>query len=47
MVIKQLVLKINYFFSNSVLLKILIKQNCVDRYAYHIDYAKNINNVNP
>ena len=56
MVIKQLVLKKRsyYFFSNSVLLKDfdktklkIVKNDCVDRYVYHIDYAKNINNVNP
>ena len=56
MVIKQLVLKkTSYcFFSNSVLLKDFdktklktVKHDCVDRYVYHIDYAKNINNVNP
>ena len=56
MVIKQLALKkrSHYFFSNSVLLKDfdktkfkIIKHDCVDRYIYHIDYAKNINNVNP
>ena len=54
--IKQLVLKKRsyYFFSNSVLLKDfdktklkIVKHNCVDRYVYHIDYVKNINNVNP
>ena len=56
MVIKQLVLKKRsyYFFNNSVLLKDfdktklkIVKHDCVDRYVYHIDYAKNINNVNP
>ena len=56
MVIKQLVLKkiSYYFFSNSVLLKDfdktklkIVKYDCVDRYVYHIDYVKNINNVNP
>ena len=56
MVIKQLVLKKRsyYFFSNSVLLKDFdktklkkVKHDCVDRYVYHIDSAKNINNVNP
>ena len=56
MVIKQLVLKkiSYYFFSNSVLLKDfdktklkIVKHDCIDRYVYHIDYAKNINNVNP
>ena len=55
-VIKQLVLKKRscYFFTNSVLLKDfdktklkIVKHDCVDRYVYHIDYAKNINNVNP
>ena len=54
MVIKQLVLKKRsyYFFSNSVLLKDfdktkikIVKYDCVDRYVYHIDYVKNINNV--
>ena len=56
MVIKQLVLKkrYHYFFNNSVLLKDfdktklkIVKNDCVDRYVYHIDYVKNINNVNP
>ena len=56
MVIKQLVLKKRsyYFFNNSVLLKDfdktkskIVKHDCVDRYVYHIDYMKNINNVNP
>ena len=56
MVIKQLILKkrFYYFFNNSVLLKDfdktklkIVKHDCVDRYVYHIDYAKNINNVNP
>ena len=56
MVIKQLVLKKRsyYFFNNSVLLKDfdktklkIVKYDCVDRYVYHIDYVKNINNVNP
>ena len=56
MVIKQLVLKKRsyYFFSNSVLRKDfektkykIVKHDCFDRYVYHIDYAKNINNVNP
>ena len=56
MVIKQLVLKKRsyYFFSNSILLKDfdktkskIVKHDCVDPYVYHIDYAKNINNVNP
>ena len=56
MVIKQLVLKKRSycFFNNSVLLKDfdktklkIVKYDCVDRYLYHIDYAKNINNVNP
>ena len=54
--IKQLVLKKRsyYFFNNSVLLKDfdktklkIVKYDCVDWYVYHIDYAKNINNVNP
>ena len=54
MVIKQLVLKKRsyYFFNNSVLLKDfnktklkIVKHDCVDRYVYHIDYVKNINNV--
>ena len=56
MVIKQLVLKKKsyYFFSNSVLLKDfdktklkIVKYDCVDRHVYHMDYVKNINNVNP
>ena len=56
MVIKQLVLKKRSycFFNNSVLLKDfdktklkIVKYDCVDRYLYLIDYAKNINNVNP
>ena len=56
MVIKQLALKKRscYFFNNSVLLKDfdktklkIVKYDCVDRYVYHIDYAKNINNINP
>ena len=56
MVIKQLVLKKKsyYFFSNSVLFKDfdktklkIVKYDCVDRYVYHMDYVKNINNVNP
>ena len=56
MVIKQLVLKKRsyYFFNNSVLLKDfnktklkIVKYHCVDRTVYHIDYVKNINNVNP
>ena len=56
MVIKQLVLKERscYFFNNSVLLKDfdktklkIVKHDCVDRYVYHIDYVKNINDVNP
>ena len=56
MVIKRLVLKKRscYFFNNSVLLKDfdktklkIVKHDCVDRYVYHIDYVKNINNVNP
>ena len=25
----------------------IVKHDCVDRYVYHIDYVKNINNVNP
>ena len=53
--IKQLVLKkiSYYFFNNSVLLKgfdktklKIVKHDCVDRCFYHIDYVKNINNVN-
>ena len=43
-----------YFFNNSVLLKDfdktklkIVKHNCTDRYVYHIDYVKNINDVNP
>ena len=56
MVIKRLVLKKRscYFFNNSVLLidfdktKLkIVKHDCVDRYVYHIDYVKNVNNVNP
>ena len=56
MVIKRLVLKkiSYYFFNNSVMIKDfdktklkIIKRDCVDRYVYHIDYVKNINNVNP
>ena len=56
MVIKRLVLKKRscYFFNNSVLLKDfdktklkIVKHDCVDRYVYHIDNVKNINNVNP
>ena len=56
MVIKRLVLKKRscYFFNNSVLLKDfdktklkIVKYDCVGRYVYHIDYAKNINNINP
>ena len=56
MVIKQLVLKkISYYlFSNSVFCKDfdktklkIVKHDCVDRCVYHIDYAKNMNNVNP
>ena len=54
--IKQLALKKRsyYFFNNSVLLKDfdktklkIVKHDCVDRYVYHIDYVKNIDNVNP
>ena len=54
--IKRLVLKKRscYFFNNSVLLKDfdktklkIVKYDFVDRYVYHIDYAKNINNINP
>ena len=56
MVIKRLVLKKRscYFFNNSVLLKDfdktkskIVKHYCVHQYVYHIDYIKNINNVNP
>ena len=56
MVIKRLALKKRscYFFNNSVLLKDfdktklkIVKHDCVHRYVYHIDYVKNINNVNP
>ena len=56
MVIKLLVLKKRYcyFFNNSVLLKDfdktklkIVKHDCVDRCVDHIDYVKNINNVNP
>ena len=56
MVIKRLVLKKRscYFFDNSVFLKDfdktklkIVKHHCVDRYVYHIDYVKRINNVNP
>ena len=25
----------------------IVKHDCADRYVYHIDYVKNINNVNP
>ena len=25
----------------------IVKHNCVGRYVYHIDYVKNVNNVNP
>ena len=25
----------------------IVKHDCVDRYVHHIDYVKNINNVNP
>ena len=25
----------------------IVKHDCVDRYVYHTDYVKNINNVNP
>ena len=25
----------------------IVKHDCFDRYVYHIDYVKNINNVNP
>ena len=53
MVIKQLVLKKRsyYFFNNLVLLKDktklkIVKHDCVDRYVYHFEYVKNINNVN-
>ena len=54
--IKRLVLKKRscYFFNNSVLLKgfnktklKIVKHDCVDRYVYHVDYVKNINNINP
>ena len=56
MVIKRLVLKkiSYYFFNKSVLLKDfdktklkIVKHDCVDQYVYHLDYVKNINNVNP
>ena len=57
MVIKRLFLKnllLCYFFNNLVLLKDfdktklkIVKYDCVDRYVYHIGYAKNINNINP
>ena len=56
MVIKRLVLKKRscYFFNNSVLLKDfdktkskIVKHDCVDWYVNHIDYVKNINNINP
>ena len=56
MVIKRLVLKKRscYFFNNSVSIKDfdktklkIVKHDCVDRYIYHIDYIKNINNANP
>ena len=55
MVIKRLVLKKRscYFFNNSVLVKDfdktklkIVKHDCFDRYVNHIDYVKNINNVN-
>ena len=55
MVINRLVLEKRscYFFNNSVLLKEfdktklkIVKHDCVDRYVYHIDYVKNINNAN-
>ena len=56
MVIKIKILKKRscYFFNNSVLIKDfdktklkIVKYDCVDRYVYHIDYVKNINNANP
>ena len=56
MLIKRLVLKKRsyYFFNNPVLLKDfdktklkIAKHDGVDRYVYHIDYIKNINNANP
>ena len=56
MVIKRLILKKRscYFLNNSVLIKDfdktklkIVKHDCVDGHVYHIDYAKNINNVNP
>ena len=56
MVLKSLKIKNKsyYFFSNSVFLKDfdktkleIVKHDCLDWYVYHIDYAKNINNVNP
>ena len=56
MVIKRLFLKkrSSYFFNNSILLKDfdktklkIVKYDCFDRYVYHIDYAKNINDINP
>ena len=56
MVIQQLVLKkgSHYFFNSLVLLKDfdetklkITQHDYVDRSIYHIDYAKNINNVNP
>ena len=25
----------------------IVKYDCVDRYVYHTDYVKNVNNVNP
>ena len=25
----------------------IVRHDCVDRYVYHIDYVKNVNNVNP
>ena len=31
---------------NKTKLKI-VKHDCVDRYVYHVDYVKNINNINP
>ena len=56
MVITRLILNKRscYFFNNSVLIKDfdktklkIVKHDCVDRYVYHINYVKNIHNVNP
>ena len=55
MVIEQLVLKEkSYLFRNSVYLKDfnetklkIAQHDCVDRVIYHVDYAKDIININP